>query len=227
MDISKNPFLVWVTKTQDFILKYKKEFIIGLIALVILILGSIFYYFYKDSVQKRAQRDFVSCVKFLDAKVDSQVEKWTKVEQVFKKGYQDNKGSGLAPIFLAYQADALLKLDKAKDAVEVLQKAVSMLSSSALKSYYQVKLALVKMDLKDQESLNQGLEILKNIALKDQDLAQDLALFRLGEYYWFNKNYSEVKNYWGQLIAKFGKDSKRPSIWSETAEQKLKLIKVK
>jgi TolA-binding protein len=51
-----------------------------------------------------------------------------------------------------------------------------------------------------------------------------MVLYNLGEYYWHAKNFDEAKNYWNQLILKYGKSAQKPSTWVELARPKLKLI---
>ena len=156
MDFSKNPLIMWIQNSYKYVLRYKKEFVTGLIALFVFILFFIGYGFYKDSVQKKAHESFVRALKIYEAKVigedekddnldlsfeffTSDNEKWTKVEKVFNKGFEENKGSGIAPVFLAYKSEALLNLNKLDEAIKVLQKAAEMMKKTTAKTYYQVK----------------------------------------------------------------------------------------
>lgn len=245
MEHTKNPLVAWLHNAYDYVLKYKKEaiLIIG-ICLAFIALG-IGYSFYRSGVQKKAQKSFAHSLKFFDARVntpeskqedildlDSELfttekEKWTKVEAEFKKGYQNNKSSGIAPFFLAYQSEALLNLGKLNDAIDVLKNAVKMMDSSSAKTYYEVKLALMKLDSGNSDMINEGLNTLKTISLEEKNSAHAMVLYRLGEHFWYAKNYNEAKNYWNQLILKYGKTAKQPSWWAQKANQKLKLISSK
>jgi len=245
MEHSKNQLVVWLRESYDYVLKYKKEAILivgGCLALIALGVG---YSFYRSGLQKKAQKSFAHSLKFFDAVVNTpeskqedvldldaeffttEKEKWTKVESEFKKGYQNNKSSGIAPFFLAHQAEALVNLGRLSDAIDVLKNAVKMMDSSSTKTYYEVKLALMKLDSGNPDMINEGLNTLKTISLEERNSAHAMVLYRLGEHFWYAKNNNEAKNYWNQLVLKYGKTSKQPSWWAQKANQKLKLISSK
>lgn len=241
----KNIYLMdYVKNAYEYALERKNHLLVLLLIILGIIGLSIGYYFYREGLQKRAQKDLVKDIAVLQAPVHtpdmqnealkldsefftSQEEKWTKVAQNFESDFQKNKGSGVAPMFLAYQADALINLGKLDSAVQVLKKLVNMAPESAVKSYYKVKLALVSIDSGNKDFEKEGLEVLKSIGLESQNSAQPMALYYLGQYYWFAKNFDEAKNYWNQLILKYGKKVEKPSIWAEKAKVYLKLISVK
>jgi predicted negative regulator of RcsB-dependent stress response len=240
MEFSKNPMIAWMRKAYEYVLQYKKEFLLGAVFFVGLIVLLVGYSFYKSSLQKKAHTDFVAALKIYDApvhekdlkddKIDlagefftSEEEKWLRVASVFEKGYQNNKGAGIAPMFLAYQADALINLGKFSEARDALKNAVGLMKDSATKSAFKVKLALLNIDNGNKE---EGVSILKEMALDSKDPVHDMVLYRLGEYYWFAKNFDEVRNYWNQLVLKYGKGVQKPSWWADQATQKLELISV-
>ena len=66
--------------------------------------------------------------------------------------------------------------------------------------------------------------MLKRMAEQDDTISHDTALYRLGEYYWHIKNFKESRNYWNQLLLKYGKSEKYPSPWVSAAKEKLRLI---
>jgi len=242
MESVKNPLIAWLSKIYNYCISHKKEAVIAgsiLVAIIILVVG---YVFYMSSLQKRAHRSFVDALKYFDsnivekqdAKEDflnldeftfyNQESKWSKVAQVFQQGYEQNKGAGVAPMFLAYQSQALLNLGKQIEAINVLRQAVKLMPSSTLKTYYRVKLSLMQIDSENKDMVNDGVSILKEISLDQKNPTHDMVLYRLGEYYWYEKNFDEAKNYWNQLILKYGKSVEKPSAWVELARPKLKLI---
>ena len=228
MEFSKNPLESWLDRFSKYVRNNLKVFLLSILlalGLISLITG---YFFYKNILQERAHKSLVSAVKYFDAPVvkdalESQKlnldstffatdkEKWTKVEQVFDSAYQDNKRSDIAPIFLAYKSEALLNLGKQKEAISVLKDVVRLIPDSAAKFYYELKLALVKIDTREKALVDQGIATLERIAMDKRNYADDMALYRLGEYYYFNKNFSETKNYWNQLTLKYGKTSNKSS----------------
>jgi len=241
----KNIYLMdYVRNFYEFTLKYKNHLFVLLLFAIAFLGLSIGYLFYKAGLQKRAQKDLVKDITILQAPVHtpdmksealkldsefftSQEEKWTKVLQNFESSYQKNKSAGIAPMFLAYQAEALINLGKIDNAVQVLKKLVEISPESVAKSFYKVKTALVGIDSDNKELEKNGLENLRYIALDSQNAVQPMALYYLGQYYWFVKNFDEAKNYWNQLILKYGKKTEKHSEWADRAKIYLKLISVK
>jgi len=238
---AKNPLAEFLRKAYNYALQHKKEFLIGVIVFIGCIVLFIGYGYYKDSAQKRAHKDLVKALKVFNMPVRtdetqdelrmdrkffvSNKEKWTEVERVFADFYQQNKGASIAPMFLVYQSEAILNLGKLNKAIEILSYAVGYMNKRfAARYYYEIKLALMEIDSDIKAFNSEGLGTLKRIALDQSNYAQDMALFRLGEYFWYKKKFSDAKNYWNQLVLKFGKKSKHPSVWAELAKEKLRLI---
>jgi len=231
----------------DLIKKIKEyqSYILVVIGIGAVLSGSLYGYFYfKQSREEGAYRALVLAMEYFDASIKqddskdendfafldkkefkSHVEKWEKVESVFKSSYENHRSSGIAPIFLAFQAEALVQLGKRPEAIKVLRTVVSLVGTQEVKAYYQSKLALLLIDTKNPESVEEGVGILKKIALDDQSVAHDMVLFHLGNYYWYTNKFAEARNYWNQLLLKYGKeDDKYPSPWVSVAKEKLRLI---
>src|SRR4051794_36207146 len=124
----------------DELVRYYKVVII--LALCGLLTGGGLYLYsiYRAGVEQRAHQAFVSSMKYFDATVGekqesgdifdiekisftSKEEKWKKVADVFQKGYLEHKNSGIAPIFLAFQSQALIHQNKRAEAIDLLDKA--------------------------------------------------------------------------------------------------------
>ena len=236
---SKNPLVDKINKIYKFVLKNKKIvvlYFLGLLVLAGLITG---YFFYRAGVQRRAHADFLIAMDTFNAKIvktvtnenlgpnvfSSEKAKWEQVDKVFKNMYEKNKSAGIAPMFLAYRVEALLNLGKLADAINVQKVLLKHIpSKSALKTYNNIKLALMQIDTDIKERVQIGLAGLKAIAYERGSVSQDEALYRLGQYYWNSKNFKEAANYWGQLVIPFGKTAKYPSVWTDIARTKLKTI---
>ena len=223
--------------------EYQKQLIAGVAAVGILVGGVLGYFYYIETRETSAHRAMVNALEYFDAKITkpgekntdefdfidkkefaTEQEKWEKVADVFGKAYSSNSGSGISSLFLAYKADAFAKAGKKDEAITVLHKVVGLLGNAELKSYYQVKLALMQMDSAKKDEVDNGISTLKSISIKDGNIANDTALFRLGQYYWYKKNFKEARNYWNQLLLKFGAKTKYPSPWISVAKEKLELI---
>ena len=127
-------------------------------------------------------------------------------------------------MFLVYQAEALVHLGKLKEATDVLRKAIDNMVNEKVKSYFEVKLALMLIDSKKDISVEQGVSLLKKLALKEDNVSHDLVLYNLGEYYWHKKEFGEARNYWNQFLLKYGKAEKNISPFVAAVKDKLKLI---
>ncbi len=237
-EFSKNLLAVWLRKTYEYFLAHVKQVLIVAAGILILIGLAIGYGYYRARRQEKAHKSFIQALKYFDAKVGveedflgetksfkTEEKKWEQTAKIFKKEYGKNRSAGIAPIFLAYQSEALVRLGKLDKAIEVLKKSLNLMEKdAALYSYYKVKLTLMQIDTGSKSLIDQAIASLKSMALEQNKPAHDMALYRLGEYFWYQKNYPEAKNYWNQLIIKYGKKSKHPSLWAQKAKEKLKLI---
>ena len=222
---------------------YKVHIISTISIIVVLSAGTFSYFYYKQNREEKAFRALTSSLEYFEAPItkaedrrdddlsifekkefSNEQEKWEKVESIFREEYNNFKNSNIAPFFLAYQAEALIKLGKLKDAVEALEIAIPKITDNNAKSFYKVKLALIQISTKEEMLIQTGLGALKSMASEENNPTHDLVLYYLGEYYWHQKNFKESKNYWNQLILKYDQDSKHPSPWSLEAKKKLKLI---
>ncbi len=184
--------------------------VLAFIAVVLLgVAGFFAYSSYKRGIQVAAHQAFVVAMKEFekpvktDAKTKSgfatEEEKWQTVEEQFRKGFEKHSSSTFAPMFLAYQSTALVNLNKLNEAIPVMKRAVSLMKAPSLKSYYEVTLSLMQLDSASKDDQTEGLNRLKAIADDAKELAQGQALYNLGMYAWSNKNFDDVKNYWGQF----------------------------
>lgn len=215
MNFSRNPMLVWLDKVVNDGLKYKKQVLIGLVAIIGfsgLLTG---YLFYKNSANAAAYKDFVSALKYYDGIVmtakerfndpnakyfTTEQDKWVQTESIFSQGYNKHKGSKLGSMFLAFRAEAILNLGRKDEALSLFNEAVSQMPNNDVQDYYRIKIALIKMDKNDDS----GLAELQKIAENEKSIANDLALYQIGAYYWDQKKFTEAKNYWQRLLVKTG-----------------------
>ncbi|MCK4499738.1 tetratricopeptide repeat protein [Candidatus Babeliales bacterium] len=168
--------------------------------------------------------------KDVEGKFASVGAKWKRVRDVAHNAYVDYSGAGIASFFKVYEADALLGLGQEKEARELLDSAIGKMSEGDLHDLFSAKLALMKMDLSDKENVKSGLAELKTLASRKDSTVREMALYRLGEYFWIMKAFEESKNYWGQIVfqhERSGHDSlgiKQPPEWVTKAQEKLQLM---
>jgi len=238
-------FLRNIRSLNDLVNKVKEyqNQLLAIIGISFLLVGGFYgYSYYKQNREEKAYRTLVESLEYFNAPIKetaseegdlsflgkkefkSEPEKWAKVAEVFEKAAIDHRGSGLAPIFLAYQSEALIQLGKLPEAIAVLRNAVNRMGSGEVEWHFSTKLGVMLLDTKNKEMVEEGLGILREIAADETSSAHDLALYHIGEYYWGDKQFKEAKNYWNQLLVKYGKSEKSPSPWATAAKEKLRLI---
>lgn len=236
MNFSRNPMLVWLDKVVNNGLKYKKQLVICFVAIIGtsgLLTG---YLFYKNHANAAAYKDFVNALKYYDGIVMTpndklndpnakyfvtEQDKWLQTEAIFSQGYSKHKNSKLGCMFLAFRAEALLNLGNKENALNLFNESIRQMPNNDVKDYYNVKIALIKMDKNDAN----GLTELQKIAENEQSFANDLALYQLGTYYWNQKNFAEAKNYWQRLLVKTGgAHIYQSSPYSQEVKEKLSLF---
>ncbi len=239
IEFSKNYLVDKINVGLDFFKKNTKlvlGYVAGVLVLGLIISG---YFYYRLGLEGRAQKDFVLALEVYNSKVIKTVtdeklgvnefktdaDKWMAVDTTFERMYKKNISAGMAPFFLAYRVEALFNLNKLVDAIDVQKELIKKLpGKSALKPYNIVKLALMQIDTKIDERVKEGLDGLTKVGYDSNSSAQDSALYYLGEYYFYERNFKEAANYWNQLVIQFGKNIEYPSIWVELAKPRLKTI---
>lgn len=218
MDFTNSPIAEWFEKAADTVVVYKKVVIAGLLATAVAGASYAGYSYYRKRIQRAAHHDMVAALQYFDAPViqdakregklqfATEEEKWKEVATQFNEAYKRNASSTLAPMFLAFYSEALSNLGQHKEAIRSLTEAVNSIKDARLQEYYQLKLALLNLDSKDEAAHKQGLDMLQKIAFNQQHAAHDQALYHLGLYYWINKKFNEAKNYWQQFIVKYGNE---------------------
>jgi len=239
MEFSFTRVIEWVELGAESAVKHWRYLILGVAGVFMLVLAFLGYGYYSDWVQSSAHKAFVESLRYYDASVTGRPtvmtngtiefatdeEKWKKVEDVFKSAYQSHKGAGIAPVFRVYQAEALVNLGKINEAIEMLAAAVKSMPSAELKDFYSLKLALMKMDSPQQGMQQEGFADLKKVAENEKHFANEAGLYFLGYYFWTQKDFTQAKNYWQQLMVKYGlKEAKQSSGFAELVKSRLKLI---
>ncbi|HSW73629.1 MAG TPA: hypothetical protein VLG71_00575 [Candidatus Limnocylindria bacterium] len=182
------------------------------------------YSWYSAQKEKAAQQAFADCVQEYEQAQAGQVQ-WPKVEQLSKLSYDNHSGSNMAPYFLALQAEALLKQQKADEAIVVLDKVVSVMpSGSPVYALHATKRALVKLDRTEEAMHAAGLQELTTLAYDQNNNNRDMALYYLGLYHWIHNDLDKAKKEWFELLNLQKKEEGSPSPWAVLAQDKLRNI---
>jgi hypothetical protein len=205
-----------------------KVIMIGIVAVIIS--GGFFmaYRWYSANREQAAQRAFNDCVqKYYGALADAQ--QWQNVERMCQEGYSQFTSSNLAPYFLVYKAEALMKQHKVKDALAEMDTMLASVlpKASPVYSLYKIKRMLMAIDC-DQDQVyvaelgQAGLEKIKKDALAQLDLLahdtkniyRDMALYYVGLYHWTHDALDLAKKTWQELSA-IKADEQKTASWSE------------
>lgn len=167
---------------------------IALAVLIFAIIGAGGYYAYQwhnNNIQKLAQKAFSESLEVYnqamslafakDASEKDSMNLWAEAEIAFKTGYSQNKSSTLAPFFLVYEAQALLRQNKLDQAYEVLSEGLKKIPGNLPFSFlYQTTQALMEIDRQDTQK---GIDRLDKLSKDKNNPLRDMAVFYLGEYY--------------------------------------------
>jgi predicted Zn-dependent protease len=184
------------------------------------------YQLYAGNREKNAQKELAACMELYEkaAGAGEMATLWPSVEMACKLGHERYSGSSLAPYFLSYQADALIKQNKMDEAITIMNEMVHALSPrSPLYHVYATKHALMQMDATDNAVRAAGLLALEKLAADTNNEQRDEALYYLGLYHWHNNDASQAKEAWQTLMSLPGSPEYN-SPWISLVTERLKLL---
>ncbi len=203
----------------------------AVVALVFLFLGIISFYifgYYKNYKQQVAEVALYSALdEYKNALSQQNVQLWSNVEKAFAAGYKAHSGTTLAPVFLSYQADALLNQNDIKEALNIMSKAVDLLSyDNPLYYEYAVKYAMMQIDSKDEMLSKKGLDQLEKLAGAAKNPLKDMTTYYLANYL-INVDAQKAKNLLMDLASKTpeNEDMLDDSNWSVLAANQLEVMR--
>jgi len=151
---------------------------------------------------------------------DGDEQLWSEVELMSDLALNQVSGA-LQPFVYVMKAQALARQGKYVEAYELLDQADKLfVDDSPYKSYYTLTKSLMLLDAEDSHLKEQGIELLKKLAYDNTDVFQDASLYYLGDYYWSQNTFDQVKVVWQQLVD--GADTVfKGSPWIAVVEPKL------
>lgn len=140
-------------------------------------------------------------------------------ERAFLAGSVAHKSSSLYPFFLAFQADALIRLGKLVEAAEQLDSALAAMDKrNPLYYLYALKTALVNIDTKDATREQRGRVLLDSLSTDVANPLQEMALVYSGLDARARGEKSLALTKFNDVLAR----SKKDSFWRQLVEMKLK-----
>ncbi len=237
MDFSLGSLMNWFENAVSWITENRQRVIAGISGICMMAIGVGIYHYYANKTKAAAYKDFSALMQMVsepakvtgtggeDLKASVELQKWERVEKLAQSHYNSYKGVGLGAAFLAVRADALDVLGNTAEAVKTMRQAVSAMGVAPIRECYEVKLALMLMDQTSDTEKKEGYDMLIRIGNNPKHMAHDRALYYLGEYAWIQRNFTDAKNYWQQLVIKYGSDRTGNEL-AEKAKHRLELLAV-
>ena len=207
---SPNPYVFYACAT------------VGAIAFVAAGVGG--YRWYRTYQEQKAQEVFSSCMREYE-RAEQDPTLWPNAELVFRLALEQNPNATLTPSLLAFQAEALLHMNKPEQALACMKQAVAMMPpSSLLLNLYTTKCALMMMDSSDAAIQQEGLTSLTTLAYNKANSSRDMALYFLGLYHWSHDTLDKARDTWSELLPLAAAEPASP--WAQRAVAKLEQIGV-
>jgi tetratricopeptide (TPR) repeat protein len=205
--------------------KYSREITIVFMIGLFISAGIWGYKWWSFKREADAQKSLSECIYAYQEALQGKDESWPTVSMMLTIGYERHRSSSLAPYFLVFDSDTLLKQGRQEEAICRLDEAIKALpTDSQLGDLYKTKLSLIKMDSEDQIVREEGLKELNELAYNEKNDNRDMALYYLGLYHWSRDDLKEAQAVWQPLIEIFKKEKLGASPWAEMASTKLEQI---
>jgi predicted Zn-dependent protease len=205
--------------------KHAARIIMGAGLALLLVSAFVGYRWYTMSRAQAAQKHFADCVQEYTKAAQTGSQSWAMIAKIFELGAQDYASTSMAPYFLAYQADALIKDNKLAEAAGVMQNAVSKMSkSNELYGLYALKSALLSMD-----ATGEGVEAVRTLEALARDAKnkqRDAALYYLGRYYMDKGDTARAQETLQELfnMSEHGAATMSTSPWAREAEKLIERV---
>lgn len=188
------------------------------------------YYWHNTNVQENAYLSFSDSLEVynkalmqsFEAEKTKLLSDWDDAELAFRIGYEQNSSAGIAPFFLAYQANSLAMQGDIDKALQVLDKAISKFKSGS-DFYYLFKTtrALVLFEQNQEQAVNE----LTQLSTDSKNALDVMALYYLGEYYYSIGDLNSAKKNFEDVLVKNTKNKLGlESSWVDLAKQRLEQL---
>jgi len=210
---------------ESWIYKNFKLFLAGA-AVVLIVGGGLWgYRYWMRYKEEAAQKAFSEGLYAYEEALHSKDPLWTNAEFIFNEGYKRYPTSRLAPYFLVFSSDVLLKQGKRQEAIDTLDKAIGLLPvDSPLIYLYKTKRVLIQLDDENQDVKKAALQVLVDLGYDEKNENRDMALYYIGLYHWSGNEMKEAQKVWEQLVESYKHEKLGASPWVSLAKIKLEQI---
>lgn len=142
---------------------------------------------------------------------------WSGIAKMFEDQYQTNKNAYIAPYFLLFQADSLLRAGDFDRACVIMKEATQEAQSQPLSSLIALKQYLLELDSLDQEKQEQAIEKMRVLGADISNIYADAALYHLGRYFLIKNRIDDARATLIDLFDRYESDQVSPSPWVSKA----------
>jgi predicted Zn-dependent protease len=187
------------------------------------------YHWYSVHRAQTAQKAFSEDLAEYHNTITGQLghQNWNMLASIFELGANAYSRTSLAPFYLSYEAETLLKDNRRTEATATMGRSVALTTqNNPLRSLYALKNTLMKLDEADtaQLSTTEAENELVALAYDTHNLQRDAALYYLGRYYWYKNNHQKAREALQELMTIQSATKNGTSPWVHEAETLLKQI---
>lgn len=201
--------------------------IIAATIIIIGMAGGIFfiYRWYNDYQMRAAQKVFARYLQEYKHATKQAPPAWERIADRLGVACQELDATPFGAYCLLYQSQALVELHKNDEAIDLLTRAIQTINqTSPLFFATKIKRALMMMDASAEQTREQGVAELIDLARNTDNPQRDISLYYVGQYYWSHDRLDDAKKVWQELLDVYRHEKSAPSAWVTLVEERLQQI---
>ncbi len=180
------------------------------------------YRYYMSKRLAKAQVSFAEIMHEYQSALHGNDKEWTDVRLKSASSYDADQKGTMAPYLLMLEADALVHDGKLELACDRIDNALTAIpKNSPIYPIYKTKRALIKLDIGNAASKQQGLDELSVLAYDVDNKNRDYAQYFLGLYHWSHQDIASAIRVWRELLTAQKQERLSDSPWARLAREKL------
>lgn len=126
---------------------------------------------------------------------------WQNVADQFARGYAEYQSADIAPLFLAFQAEAVARSGSVEQAIALLEKMLQDMTSGHPFYYlYKIKMNLLRLEVPKPEVAAEGNRELEELARDPKNPHKGLAWYHIWHAAWVNQDEDRAQSSYSQLM---------------------------